>query len=420
MIGCSVNDLALVNAQGIALPGSAETGQAPQGQAVIATGVSSARTDAFGKSAASTPPSALTEGFAPRPSRAQLAGVGQPGDGQLSKSAGQEHRIYDLRPYTNALKTDDRPERAVVDWILRETGSEVWFSEPFGFMNVNRDQLSVYHTREMQRLVSGVVERFVEGEKDRQVLNLRVIRVSSPTWRNAAYPLMQQVSAESAGVQAWLLSKENAALLLNQLRQRPDAEQTQDMNLAIHNGQTERVMNIRGRNYVRGYRPSSSGWPPYEPETGEIHEGYKVAISPLLSTDSEVIDCVIEADIDQVDKLNPVDLALPMRGGEAFRGRIDVPQLVSWRLKERFRWPSDMILLLSCGVVAHPESQSASIPLLNLDALTGHSSGRADALLFVQYRGRASENLNSTSGSVPQMAVNPNGSQNPGITRGRY
>lgn len=415
-------------AQGLGLPVPEATAnpatnpsENPSGSAVIPTP----------SAAELTPRSMQSGGFTPRPTRAVLSAVGQPGDGQLSKSAGQEHRVYNLRPYTDVLRQYDRPERAIVDWILRETGSEVWFSEPFGFMNVNRDQLSVYHTSEMQRLVGGVVERFVDGEKDPQLLSLKVIRVSSPSWRNAAYPLMQHVNVESPGVQAWLLSKENAALVMNQLKQRPDAEQTQEMNLAIHNGQTERVVNVRGRNYVRSYRPSQSGWPPYEPETGELHEGYRLAISPLLSTDSRVIDCVIEADIDQVDKLNPVDLLLPVQGGQAYRGRIEVPQLVSWRLKERFRWPSDMVLLLSCGVVAHPEGQGMSIPLLNLDALTGNTSGRADALLFVQFRGRASESLASTqrsSGAAGTTGVGadstyqqtPRIGQNSGITRGRY
>lgn len=378
-----------------------------------------------------TPRSMQSGGFQPRSNRDVLSAVGQLGDGKLSKSAGQQHRVYDLRPYTNALKQDDRPEQAVVDWILRETGSEVWFSEPFGFMNVNRDQLSVYHTPEMQRLVGSVVERFVDGEKDPQLVSMRVIRVSSPSWRNAAYPLMQHVKVDSPGVQAWLLSKENAAVVINQLRQRPDAQQTQEMNLAVHNGQTERVINIRGKNYVRSYRPSRSGWPPYEPETGELHEGYKLAISPLLSTDSRVVDCVIEADIDQVDKLNPVDLSLPVQGGQFYRARIEVPQMVSWRLKERFRWPSEMVLLLSCGVVAHPESQGISVPLLNLDALTGNTSGRADALLFVEFRGRASEMLAASNqgsnaagkegtreGSAAQQESRV--SRNPGLTRGRY
>ncbi|MGB1925505.1 MAG: hypothetical protein ACPHL6_03190 [Rubripirellula sp.] len=418
-----------LNAQGLGLPSTIGGTPAIASDGAVAS--DSPRESGDTTPQLATPQSIQSSGFQPRANRDGLSAVGQVGDGQLSKSAGQQHRIYDLRPYTNALKHMDRPERAVVDWILRETGSEVWFSEPFGFMNVNRDQLSVYHTPEMQRLVGSVVERFVDGEKDPQSVSMRVIRVSSPTWRNAAYPLMQHVKVDSPGVQAWLLSKENAAVVMNQLRQRPDAEQTQEMNLAVHNGQTERVVNIRGRNYVRSYRPSRAAWPPYEPETGELHEGYKLAISSLLSTDSRVVDCVIEADIDQVDKLNPVDLSLPVQGGQFYRARIEVPQLVSWRLKERFRWPSEMVLLLSCGVVAHPEGQGVSIPLLNLDALTGNTSGRADALLFVQFRGRASETLASSgdgfgaaSGEGVGQGTTPveesRISRNPGLTRGRY
>lgn len=365
-------------------------------------------------STAPTPPSMQNQNFAARPAS------GQSGGGQLPRAAGQEHRIYDLRPYTGYLTNKDRPEQAIVDWILRETGSDVWFTEPFGFMNANRDSLSVYHTNEMHQVIASLVDRFVAGEKDPQVLNLRVMRVGSPNWRSRAHMLMQHVNVDSPGVQAWLLSKENAAMVLNQLRQRTDARQTHDMNMIVHNGQTERVVNIRGRNYVRSFRPSATGWPPYEPETGEIQEGYKLAISPLLTTDGNIIDCVIEADIDQVDKLNPVDLELPLPNNEVFRGRIDVPQVVSWRLKERFRWPADMVLLLSCGVVAHPESQPTTIPLLNMelnmDMLTGGTSGRADALLFIQFRGRASENLtHHPQQPVPQMAVSPGGA-----TRGRY
>ena len=100
--------------------------------------------------------------------------------GQLPRTAGQEHRVYDLRPYTGYLTKHDRPEQAIIDWILRETGTDVWFTEPFGFMNADRDSLSVYHTNEMHQVVAGVVDRFVAGEKDPQVLNLRVMTRRQP------------------------------------------------------------------------------------------------------------------------------------------------------------------------------------------------------------------------------------------------
>ncbi len=334
--------------------------------------------------------------------------------GQLPRTAGQEHRVYDLRPYTGYLTKLDRPEQAIVDWILHETGSDAWFTSPFGFMNASRDSLSVYHTREMHQVVAGIVDRFIAGEKDPQVMNMRVMTVGNPNWRARAHMLMQHVSVDAPGVQAWLLSKENAAIVLSLLRDRSDSRQVHDVNLIMHNGQHKELASTRGRNYVRNVRRVPSGWPPYEPETGEVQEGYRLSISPLLSTDGQTIDCIIKAQIDQVDKLNKVDLELPLPNNQVHRTQIDVPQVVSWRLHERFRWPSDMVLLLSCGVVASPERAQSSIPMLNMSMLTGTTAGRADALLFIEYRGRASDNL-GTSTVVPQVA---NGASTP--TRGRY
>ncbi len=124
---------------------------------------------------AATPPSLLQS----NPQRQNNAGAAAAGQitngGKLSRTAGQEHRVYDLRPYTGYLTTHDRPEQAIVDWVLRETGSDVWFTEPFGFMNADRDSLSVYHTNEMHQVVAGIVDRFVAGEKEPQVLNLRTM-----------------------------------------------------------------------------------------------------------------------------------------------------------------------------------------------------------------------------------------------------
>ena len=345
--------------------------------------------------------------------RALGGGVGSAG-GSLPNSAGQEYRDYDLRPYTGYLTQQDHPEQAIVDWVVRETGTDVWFTSPFGFLNADRDKLSVYHTREMHEVVSGIVDRFVAGEKAPQVLSLKVMTVGNPNWRSRAHLLMQHVNVDSPGVQAWLLSKENAAVVLNLLRQRTDTRQVQAIDLITHNGQTQRLSSTRGRNYVRNVKPAATGWPPYEPETGEIQEGYRLEISPLLSVDGTAIDCAIKAEIDQVDKLKHVELALPLPNAQVHRTRIDVPQVVSWRLHERFRWPSDMVLLLSCGVIASPERPQAAMPLLNLEMITGTTAGRADALMFIEFRGRASDNLTTTP-LTPQIATGQ-GAPN----RGRY
>lgn len=341
------------------------------------------------------------------------AAVSAAGNGQLPQTNGQVHRIYDLRGYTGYLPQSDRPHQAVVDWIIRETGTDVWFTEPFGFISASRDSLSVYHTPEVHQVVAAMVERFTAGDKDPQTVQIRVMTVGSPNWRTRSHMLMQHVSVNSPGLQAWLLTKENAAMVMAMLRQRSDVREVQAIDMVTHNGQSETLASTRGRNYVQNIRQVATGWPPYEPQTGEVQEGYRMQMSPLLSVDRRSLDCFLQVEIDQVDKLVPVELDLPLPSGEMFRAKVDVPQVVSWRLKERFRWPTDMVLLLSCGVVASPERSTAStIPLLNMNTLTGTTPGRADALMFVEFRGKSAESVTP----APQVADRIGGTG----TRGRY
>ncbi|WP_306796842.1 hypothetical protein [Rhodopirellula halodulae] len=362
-----------------------------------------------------TPPSSGNRGSATNALPSSGAASGQlSAGGQLPREAGQEHRVYNLSPYTGYLTKHDRPHQAVVDWIVRETGTDVWHTEPFGFMSADRDELKVYHTNEMHQVIAGIVERFVAGDKEPQVMNLRLMTVSNPNWRSNAHMLMQHVNVQSPGLQAWLLTKENAALVMNTLRSRTDVREVHAVDLIMNNGQTEKLASTRGRNYVLNVKPSPAHWPPYEPETGEIQEGFQIEVSPLLSVDGRTLDCVIKADIDQVDKFVPVELDLPLPNNQVHRTKIEVPQLVSWRLHERFRWPSDMVLLLSCGVVASPERNQSMVPLLNLSSITGTTAGRSDALMFVEFRGRASDNLTTTP-LVPQI-----GTRVSAPNRGRY
>src|SRR4029434_5792179 len=50
------------------------------------------------------------------------------GAGILPNEHGQVWREYDLSPYTLRVRDVAKPEQAIVDWILRETGTEVWFT----------------------------------------------------------------------------------------------------------------------------------------------------------------------------------------------------------------------------------------------------------------------------------------------------
>ncbi len=326
----------------------------------------------------------------PSPARpvSTTAPVGLPND------AGQVWRTYDLRPYTSLVSNVKHPEQAVVDWILRETGPKVWFRAPLGVLNADRDQLRVYHTPQMQELVAGVVDKLVRSRGQAYVFQLRLVTVNSPNWRSQALPVMRSIPMKTPGVDAWIVSKENAALLLAGLSKRIDFRNQNSPKVVLANGQTARLSKRQPKNYVRTIDFQASGGPSVQ--TAQIEEGYDMDFSALVAPDEKTIDIVIELAVDQVEKFLPVGIDVPTATGTTQRLEIQVPQLVSWRLKERFRWPADHVLLLSCGVIAAPGPNQAQLFGVGIPNPFVNAAPRTDALLFIEFKGRPSDALLGT------------------------
>ena len=335
------------------------------------------------------------------------AGSGPTRPVSIPSGQGQVLQEYDISDYTSRVKSTVKPEQALVDWILRETGTDVWFSEPFGFLNASKSTLRVYHTKEMQQVVKGIVDRFISSRPEAYVLGLRMVTVGSPNWRVTALPLMQPVTVQSPGVEAWLVSKEHAALILANLQRRGDFADKSSQDVVVENGQSQTVSRTWPREYMRTLQPGANGAAGYSLVRGQIDEGYSLQLSPLFSVNERSVDAVIKCNVDQVEKLVPITIDVP---GTQQRVQIQVPQLVSWRLHERFRWPTDQVLLLSCGVVATPGPAQDSGPLGINNLL--NPQGRADALVFIECKGRSSQ---SVLESQPRTALG--GEVN---SRGRY
>jgi hypothetical protein len=307
------------------------------------------------------------------------------GSGALPNNHGQVWREYDVSPYTLRVTTTARPEQAIVDWILRETGYEAWHSEPLGILSATDRTLRVYHTPEMQAVVADIVDRFVNSQAETQAFGLRIVTLENPNWRARALRLMTPVPVQSPGIQGWLLAKEDAALLLSDMSKRPDYREHSSPHLLVNNGQSTVVSSMRPRTYVRGVITRSDVWPGYEPEMGQIEEGFTLDFNPLLSVDQRTVDAVIKLQLNQLERMAGVMLEVPTQVAPRQRTRVEVPQLTSRNLHERFRWPTDKVLLLSMGVVATP---APTAPNSVLDVLPLPSNPpRADALLFVESRG---------------------------------
>lgn len=347
---------------------------------------------------------------------------------ELPNASGQYWVEYDIRPYTQSLKNVDRPQQAIIDWIIRETGSDVWFQEPVGILTADRSTLRVYHTSGMHQVVAQIYERFVNGGLEPHVYSIRLISISNPTWRSQAMSLMRSIDAKTPGLQTWIMSKENAAIFGAQLRQRSDAREIQAVDLVMVQGQMQNMEQLRSRSYLKEHVPNSTTpWPPVTPKYAEIQEGYRIAFSPLMSLDGRMLDVMLKCDIDQVERFIPVPIDSPMAGSNL---QVEIPQLASWRLQEKFRWPSDHILVLSCGVIAAPTGTVQNTLLggggpniLGMNRLipASMSGQRSDALMLIEYKGSGSNQLTpitATAANGPNGSPPIGGAQ--GVSRGRY
>ena len=312
----------------------------------------------------------------------------------LPNQQGQVWRKYDIRAYTQRLTDHEHPEQAIIDWILRETGTDLWFREPLGLLSANRNTLSVYHTPATQAVVSKIVDRFVLSKSEAQVMGICLATVSSPNWRTKSQHLMRPVKVHTPGVEAWLISKENAALVWNDLRKRSDYREHNSPNLVIHNGQTRDIRRLRPRSFVSGITAVGNGNSAPRKRVGTVQEGYVLRVSPLFSTDGRTVDIDIRCRVHQVERFVPVSIDSPRNTTGPSRRQIQVPQMAHWNLEERFRWPNDHLLLVSCGVVATPEwDQPFTLGMPNPFSAV---PARANALIFVECRGTPQQALLKT------------------------
>jgi len=340
--------------------------------------------------------------------RASIARVTK-GPGTLPNEDGQVWREYDITPYTSRVTSTVKPEQAVVDWILRETGHEAWHGTPLGILSADHRTLRVYHTPEIQAIVSELVDRFVNSEAESHAFGVQVITIGHPNWRAKAHRILRPIAVESEGVQAWIIAKEDAALLLADLSKRSDFRMHSSPHLLINNGQSNVVSVIQPRTYIRDVIPRPDVWPGFEMEVGHVDEGFSLEMSPLLSVDGAMIDVVLDCHVDQVEKLVPVMIDVPTPVAQRQRAKIEVPRLTHVRFREKFRWPADHVLLVGLGVVATPVPQQRNAILGAIPFLD--TPPRADLLVFVDGKGEQKPSISDTTRSAQRGS---------GSYRGRY
>ena len=123
---------------------------------------------------------------------------------------------------------------------------------------------------------------------------------------------MTAMPTATAGVQAWVVPRENSAELLNRLLSRSDVEELPVGPVFAANGVPATLYGVRERTYIQDITIDPAlpnGW---QPLSATCREGLSVDVQPLVSLDGELVDAVLRCRIDQIERMASVSVAVPV------------------------------------------------------------------------------------------------------------
>jgi hypothetical protein len=297
---------------------------------------------------------------------------------QLPTDAGQVYRTYDIAPFVK--QNGPGSQRHVVDWVLQDTGYASWHGDVVASLSADESQLKCYHTPVMQTRVGEIAARFTGDAAAPHRFSIRVLGVGSPSWRNDARALLEPIPAATPGVQAWIMAREEAAVLVGMLRRRGDCQELPTGPVLAGNGLPAVLSGGRKRPYVQSVVPRPDAPPGWQTLAASCDEGMTIDVQPLLSRDGTAVEAVLRCRIDQIERMAPVAVTVPTP--DQRRVQVEVPQLSAVRVGERFRWPANQVLVVGLGLVPWPipgQNAAGSASLLT-------DAKRTDVVVVVEPR----------------------------------
>ena len=297
---------------------------------------------------------------------------------QLPTDAGQVYRTYDISAFVK--QNGPGSQKHVVDWVLQDTGYASWHGDVAASLSADESQLKCYHTPAMQARVAEIAARFTADAAAPHRFSIRVLGVGSPAWRNDARAFLEPIAAATPGVQAWIMAREEAAVLVGMLRGRSDCQELPTGPVLAGNGLPAILSGGRKRPYVQDVVPRPDVWPGWQTLGSSCDEGMTIDVQPLLSRDGTAVEAVLRCRIDQIERMAPLAVTVPTPDRQ--RVQVEVPQMSAVRVGERFRWPANQVLVVGLGLVPWPipgQNAAGSASLLT-------DAKRTDVVVLVEPR----------------------------------
>lgn len=273
------------------------------------------------------------------------------GPAELPKESGQFWSVYDLSPYLTANAAVKNPEKTILNWILQDTGNDFWHGDPMGVLSFSGGKLYVYHNAKVQQYVSNVLDRFLDEKHKTEVFTIRLILLESPDWRTKAAEWIRPYPVKSTDTQGWILSPENRAKLLEDLSRRIDYIDLNRGQNRIPNGETFGWLYAAPpRNFTADIQiaNNSAG---YITNAQKIDEGYRIEVTPLLSTDGTQIEFAFRCQTTVVERMLSFNLKIPTIAAPRQQLPAELPQILHAERKEKVSFPKNSVFLLDLGMM---------------------------------------------------------------------
>jgi len=326
----------------------------------------------------------------------------------IPQEHGQMWREFDITPHTQERRLPTGgtpPEQAIIDWILRKRGTNMWHTAPFGILTADSEKLCAYHTREVLLEVADVVDRFVCPQLWNEACTLRIVSTSRPDWLTRAHSQLRPIKIATPGVQGWIVDKPTAQSLLVDMNRRSDFKELIPPQPLIAHGIQHNVVVKRERQYLRDVQPNPSVLNGYAEDRVALDEGIGLTLTPLAVLDGQNMDVNIKLDIVQIERMTttPIDITTATNLRQRFQ--LESPQMAYFNLDEIVRFPKNMVLLLDLGTVPLPNTMDDNSRNVIAEIARGvNPARRGNVLIFIE----------STSGSVaPAASTLPNANTAP-------
>ncbi len=283
--------------------------------------------------------------------RDEPASVDDPPAGLLHES-GFQMRTYDIARYTKTAQGQQNPQKAIIEWIFRRTGTADWHGEKIAVLCATKTQLKAYNSPEILKQVGEIVERFTNATDDILAVHVRFFVSSDTRWRHSVFSQLTPVGNGPQGQQIWTLRMSDAALIISQMQLQQGFRKLADERVEMVNGQLLTIRTAEPRTFAGGMQRDSAVGQGYTPRADKLEESIILKLSPLLTFEGDSVDASIDLSVNTVRMFHRTKVIAPREQGPPEMS-IDVPEVSMTHLDQTVKnWPLGQTLLITGGI--HP------------------------------------------------------------------